>query len=140
MFVFRKIWRALFSWNTRFEIRAFALIPTISQTTRRTLFFHCSWDFWIFQQFRHIESCVRKLFITKKVVINGEKNLYILQTTSKTLFCYCLLAVEIFQQFRHTESCQKISCPDEICHKWKKQPLYTQRAGKTLFYCCSMSC
>ena len=29
MFVFRKIWRALFSWNTDFEIRPFALLPTI---------------------------------------------------------------------------------------------------------------
>ena len=29
MFVFRKIWRALFSWNTHFEIRPFALLPTI---------------------------------------------------------------------------------------------------------------
>ena len=32
MFVFRNIWRALFSWNTswntRFEIRLFALLPT----------------------------------------------------------------------------------------------------------------
>ena len=28
MFVFRKIWRALFSWNFRFEIRPFALLPT----------------------------------------------------------------------------------------------------------------
>ena len=26
--VFRKIWRALFSWNTCFEIRPFALLPT----------------------------------------------------------------------------------------------------------------
>ena len=25
---FRKIWRALISWNTRFEIRPFALLPT----------------------------------------------------------------------------------------------------------------
>ena len=29
MFVFRKNWRALFSWNTRFEICLFALLPTI---------------------------------------------------------------------------------------------------------------
>ena len=29
MFVFRKIWRALFSCNTRFEIRPFALLPMI---------------------------------------------------------------------------------------------------------------
>ena len=28
MFVFRKIWLALFSFNTRFEIRPFALLPT----------------------------------------------------------------------------------------------------------------
>ena len=28
MFVFRNIWRALFSWNTRFEICLFALLPT----------------------------------------------------------------------------------------------------------------
>ena len=31
MFVSWKIWRALFSWNIRFEIRAFALLPTILQ-------------------------------------------------------------------------------------------------------------
>ena len=28
MFVFLKIWRALFAWNTRFEIRPFALLQT----------------------------------------------------------------------------------------------------------------
>ena len=28
MFVLRKIWRALFSRNTRFEIRPFGLLPT----------------------------------------------------------------------------------------------------------------
>ena len=28
MFFFRKIWRALFSWNTRFKIRPLALLPT----------------------------------------------------------------------------------------------------------------
>ena len=28
MFFFRKIWHALFSRNTRFEIRPFALLPT----------------------------------------------------------------------------------------------------------------
>ena len=28
MFVFRKIWRALFSWKARFEIRSFVLLPT----------------------------------------------------------------------------------------------------------------
>ena len=28
MFVFRKIWRALFSWSTHFEIHPFVLLPT----------------------------------------------------------------------------------------------------------------
>ena len=27
-FVFQKTWRALFSWNTRFKIRPFAILPT----------------------------------------------------------------------------------------------------------------
>ena len=38
MFVFRKIWRALFSWNTRFEVRPFALFSTfynLSKNPRR---------------------------------------------------------------------------------------------------------
>ena len=34
MFVFRKIWRALFSWNTRFEIRPFALLLTKREKKR----------------------------------------------------------------------------------------------------------
>ena len=33
MFVFRKIWRALFSWNTRLEIRLFVSLPT-------------NWEYW----------------------------------------------------------------------------------------------
>ena len=37
MFVFRKIWRALFSWKTHFlEIRPFALLPTNLQISFRT--------------------------------------------------------------------------------------------------------
>ena len=32
MFVFQKIWRALFSWNTRFEIRPSALLPNNKST------------------------------------------------------------------------------------------------------------
>ena len=31
MFVFRKIWRALLSWNTRFEVYPFTLFPTNSK-------------------------------------------------------------------------------------------------------------
>ena len=33
MFVIREIWRALFSWNTSFEIRPFALLPSNYQKT-----------------------------------------------------------------------------------------------------------
>ena len=46
MFVFRKIWRALFSLNTRFEIRPFALLPTTSDyhfvLTHLKPMFHCT--------------------------------------------------------------------------------------------------
>ena len=34
MFVFQNIWRALFSWNSRFEIRIFALLPTILRSIK----------------------------------------------------------------------------------------------------------
>ena len=45
--VFRKIRRALFSWKTRFEIRPFALLPTIST------FPNTSDVFWHFQGYRN---------------------------------------------------------------------------------------
>ena len=37
MFIFRKIWCALFSWNTHFEIRPFALLPTTSSVFLKLL-------------------------------------------------------------------------------------------------------
>ena len=39
MFVFRKIWRALFSCNTRFEIHLFAFLPTNSRLLNSTSVF-----------------------------------------------------------------------------------------------------
>ena len=39
--VFRKIWRALFSCNTRFRIRPFALLPTISSSNTELSFQPC---------------------------------------------------------------------------------------------------
>ena len=39
MLVFRKIWRGLFSWNTRFEIHTFALLPTYVWATQNGVFF-----------------------------------------------------------------------------------------------------
>ena len=39
MLVFRKIWRAFFSWNTRFEIRPFTLLPTSLQIFIPTICF-----------------------------------------------------------------------------------------------------
>ena len=36
MFVFRKIWCAFFSLNTRFEIRPFALLPTTERVIQQT--------------------------------------------------------------------------------------------------------
>ena len=37
---FRKTWRALFSCNTCFEIRPFALLPTIYAVYCRLIFYH----------------------------------------------------------------------------------------------------
>ena len=34
MFVFWKTWWALFSWNTRFKIRSFVLLPTYSRSCK----------------------------------------------------------------------------------------------------------
>ena len=43
MFVFQKICRALFSWNTRFEIRPFTLLPTTTwkKVSKNRFFFWC---------------------------------------------------------------------------------------------------
>ena len=49
MFVFRKTWRALFSWNTRFEIRPFALLPFRSYQNTSTIFI-----FWATCQFKSL--------------------------------------------------------------------------------------
>ena len=38
--VFQKIWRALFSWNTRFEIRPFALLPKTQRSQDVYLFIY----------------------------------------------------------------------------------------------------
>ena len=49
MFVFRKFWRALLSWNTRFEIRPFALLPakfSFKDFFLRKFFFVKSADKW----------------------------------------------------------------------------------------------
>ena len=45
MFIFMKIWRALFSWNIRFEIHPFALLPTkkSSDSTILPETFHRKW-------------------------------------------------------------------------------------------------
>ena len=49
LFLFQKIWRALLSWNTRFEIRRFALLPT----SRRT---------WFSQMLIKIDKCGKIVF------------------------------------------------------------------------------
>ena len=38
MFVFQRIWRAVLSWNTRFEVHPFALLPTKSNFKERFRF------------------------------------------------------------------------------------------------------
>ena len=46
MFVFRKIWRALFSWNSRFEIRRVAILQTKCPTQKKHHYFYDLWRFY----------------------------------------------------------------------------------------------
>ena len=57
MFVFRKIWRALFSWNTHFEIRPIALLPTKSNFLEVTSVAHSEhWQTSKMEIFAKIQS------------------------------------------------------------------------------------
>ena len=63
---FRKIWRALFSWNTHFEIYPFALLPTnyaflMILTNLTMLDFSQPW--LTVCSFRHTKICYLQLFI-----------------------------------------------------------------------------
>ena len=50
MFVFRKIWHALFFWNTRVEIRPFAFLPTNELNAIQKTYFY-KFKFTIHQTF-----------------------------------------------------------------------------------------
>ena len=62
MFIFRKIWCALFSWNTRFEIRTFTLyrrfvIWKITGSNLNMLTFSYYHSFWV-TKWRLFGSCL----------------------------------------------------------------------------------
>ena len=62
MFVFRKNWRDLFSWNTRFEIRPFALLPTIEFAVIMTV------NFFTKQKFLELEIILASIAeVTEKI-------------------------------------------------------------------------
>ena len=60
MFVSRKIWRALFSWKTRFEISPFALLPTIYKTILTCWWWTIYNGLWL--HFYHSFQIVKGLF------------------------------------------------------------------------------
>ena len=63
----RKIWRALFSWNTCFEIRPFALLPTKYQEEEITGFLFSHWtNYWSKSSYIKIDK--RKLVLKMCVV------------------------------------------------------------------------
>ena len=73
MFVFQNIWRALFSWNTRFDIRPFALLPTFY----RILFFSghhqtVATFYHYFVHFSSFQTSLNEFFETYRV---WEKNI-----------------------------------------------------------------
>ena len=74
MFVFRKIiWCALFSWNTRFEIRPFALLPTVyyawieKKETSSLSYWNLSYNLlWRLPRFQKnwSQNCIKSLKMT----------------------------------------------------------------------------
>ena len=87
MFVFHKIGRALFSWNTRFEIRPFGLSPTnwaniaTSGLSFPKLYTYCE-NFKVFCYFNMIGQ--------------GVTNLWTLHTQTSNTRCY-LIRIQNFQ-------------------------------------------
>ena len=82
MFVFRKFWRALLSWNTRFEIRPLALFPTIYITGDLAVS-HCLSNgfFWVIYLFP--KKCflfVMRFFKGTKIISIGDLQRFILST------------------------------------------------------------
>ena len=72
---FGKIWHALFSWNTRFEIRAFALLPT--ESANKNLSFDRLLSLirsnnWV------PDNCTLNLFCTYTLYWKGHLLLYLL--------------------------------------------------------------
>ena len=59
-FVFRKIWPALFSWNTHFEIRPFALLPTSFDLLYAIALFLCPLKTWENKRYSHFFGQYRK--------------------------------------------------------------------------------
>ena len=70
MFIFRKIWRTLFSCNTRFEIRPFALLPANYQ------------HIWLLESFTSVRDISQRLSSTT--------------TDDSTFFLYDIDEVKLF--------------------------------------------
>ena len=88
MFVFRKIWRGLFSWNTRFEIRPFVLLPTFRNFRQTEATTGCVLWEKFFKKFAHRKT-EKHLFWSLFCL-----QLYQKQTPTQVFFCeYC----EIFE-------------------------------------------
>ena len=86
MFNFQKICRALFSWNTRFEIRLFALLPTTTRkkVSKNRFFFWCHFLVFVL----NTEICGVNLRIQSKVKYGPDK------TMIWTLFTQCCDAIK----------------------------------------------
>ena len=68
MFVLRKIWRALFSWKTRFEIHPFASLPTKYGSCLNIVRYSISSKFFLFScSITHFSERSAKVIDTSKV-------------------------------------------------------------------------
>ena len=89
MFIFRKIWRALFSWNTCFEIRPFALLAS------SVIAFVWGWRSSDFQTWNYIHA---NYITTNKWSLNpfvpNAPFLYPLKTSENLMVFLCFHGVE----------------------------------------------
>ena len=63
MFLLRETWRAFSSWNIRFEIRPFALLPTVYFCLNLTLM----WDFSTLEIFFTVDFFILCTVVTTKI-------------------------------------------------------------------------
>ena len=115
MFVFRGIWRVLFSCNTRFEIRPFALLPTLCSILinlfiylfiipSHSFIFTIISDFFIttlilFSNLRDLNEIKAFPFILYQLVVTSTACLILNQELIVVIYILAVLTISFFSNF-----------------------------------------